>query len=178
LALLLAALPVLCSASSLSAKRENMSINWAPVVVAYEPSATAQDVMLPLPEGAETVRGFRYTIDTKEGEPVLRYASVVVTTRESAERIAAEYTSKLPGKPRAELVEDKAGKRLVLAVGDEEEVRTVTIFENGRGARVELVRVVQGAVPQGTPPEAQVVPRQPMPRGPMMRRGRRGGMRV
>jgi len=178
LGLLLALLPVLCSASSLSAKRENMTINWAPVVVEYEPSATAQDVMLPLPEGAKLVGGLRYTVTAEDGRVVLSYASVTLTTRRSPEQAAGEYTAKLPGNPRPEVVEGKSGKRLVLAVGNEEEVRTVTITAQDGGARVELVRALQSALPQGTPPELRQGPERRGPRGRMMRRGREGGMRA
>jgi hypothetical protein len=178
LGLLLAALPVLCSASSLSPKRENMSINWAPVVVEYEPSATAQDVMLPVLEGAKIISSFHYAIDTKEGKPVLRYASVTLTTRQSAEQAAAEYSAKLPGNPRPEVIQDESGKRLVLAVGNAEEVRMVTITAQESGARVELVRATEPAAPQGTPPEIQRMPQRRQPPGRLMRRGRPGGMRV
>ena len=61
--------------------------------------------------------------------------------------MSQDYSSKLPGKPKAELLNDREGKRYVLAVGSTGEVRKVAITPQSNGCRIELTRASSPSVP-------------------------------
>jgi len=127
--------------------REEMMLDDVPVMVDYKPSATEQDLSLPLYPGATLENSFSYRVTSKEGKPVTFYASASLTTAEAAERVVEYYEGKLPGKPRPELVQEGGKKRYVLAVASEAEVRVVTIMPSGEGCRIELVRASERTMP-------------------------------
>ena len=141
---------VLCwvvAAPPLAPRREEMILNDVPVVVEYATSASAEDLMLPFYPGARVEESFAYTVTTREGKPVSYYAAAALTSSDAPERIVAGYQARLPGRPEAEVVEDSSGKRHVLAVADDNEVREVTVTGDESGSRIQLIRATRPAVP-------------------------------
>ena len=173
LGLLLTALPALCAGYERTPTKEEMLLNGHTVVVDYRTSATSNDLLLPFYEGARVETSLLYKVTTKDGKPVLYYAAAELATGHAPGRVAEYYRGKLPGKPKPETIAEKRGKRLVLAVGTEAEVRMVTITQRGSGSRIQLVRATKPAIPQ---PPKEVRPERPPGRSP--RRGMRRGMRA
>jgi hypothetical protein len=171
LGVLLASLPALCANYARTPKKEEMLLDGNVVVVDYRTSATSDDLLLPFYPGADAENSFSYTVTTKEGKPVLYYALADLVSPDPPSRVAEDYRSKLPGKPNPEALSDDQGKRLVLAVGAEAEVRVVTITERDSGSRIRLVRATKPVIPEARRAPAQ--PQRPRPRGPgrRMRRG-------
>ena len=97
---------------------------------------------------------FAYTITGKDGKPVSQYASAVLATPDSWEKVTAYYTAELPGNPQLEAIEDKAGTRHVLAVANDGETRMVTVRATETGSRIELLRATET-----TPPVKPLEPR-------------------
>jgi len=128
--------------------REQIMLEGTPVVVEYEPAAGAKELMLPFYAGAKVGDSFLYRVRTKQGKRITYYASAVLTTPDAPEQVAQDYSARLPGKPKPELISDKDGKRYLLAVASAEEVRQVTIRLEGAGSRIELVRAFGKALPQ------------------------------
>ena len=164
-------------ASSLSSRREEMTVKGEPVEVEYATSVSAGDVMLPFYPGAKLEHGFAYSVKTGEGKELAYYASALLTSADPPEKVAASYQAQLPGKPEPELVKDESGKRYVLAVGKEGEVREVAIASQGAGSRIQLIRATGPTIPPGfgrapSPPRFRMpfVPR----RGPAGRFPQRG----
>jgi hypothetical protein len=137
-------------------QQEEMTLNDVPVVVEYATSVSARDLMLPFYRGAELEHGFAYTVKTKKGNAVTYYASAVLETPDSPEKVADAYRADLPGRPEPEVIEDQSGKRYVLAVAGNDEVRQVTITPSESGSRIELIRATRPVMP--SPP---LVPRTP-----------------
>jgi len=127
--------------------REEMMLEGAPVIVSYSPSASPRDLALPFSPGARVERSFFYRVTTKNGKRITYYASAVLISPSPAERVIQEYSRKLPGRPRAEFISDKTGKRHVLSVASAAEVRRVTIRSQGKGCRIELVRALGKTLP-------------------------------
>jgi hypothetical protein len=173
LGVLLASLPALCADYARAPKKEEMLLDGNVVVVDYRTSATSDDLLLPFYPGASVENSFSYTVTTKEGKPVLYYALADLVSPDPPSRVAEDYRSKLPGKPKAEAISDDQGKRLVLAVGTEAEVRVVTITERSSGSRIRLVRATKPIIPEARPLPAPVQPQRPRRMGPgrRMRRG-------
>jgi hypothetical protein len=138
----------LVAASQRKPARDEVQLDDVLVVVDYSPSAGSQDLQLPFYPGARVETSFRYKVNTQEGESVTSYAFAVLITADSPERVSQHYSGKLPGRPKPELVSDKAGKRYVLAVASPAEVRRVTITAEKGGARIELVRASGVATPK------------------------------
>jgi hypothetical protein len=138
--LLLGFLYLAVAAPYLSSRDEEMMLGRFPVVVSYSDSASPDELMLPFYPASEMQESFAYSVATKEGEPVVQYASASLTTADSWEKVAEYYSSELPGQPEAEEIEDESGKRYVLVVSGEEEVRTVTLRPTEEGSRIELLR--------------------------------------
>jgi hypothetical protein len=179
LGLLLGALCWVVAASALAPRKEEMVVEGAPVVVEYATSVTADALKLPFHAGSTLEQGFAYTVRTEDGREVSYYASALLTTRDAPGEVAASYQAQLPGRPEPEVVEDEGGKRYVLAVGGEGEVRRVSITEYESGSRIQLTRATRPSVP----PELRQAPSQPrfrMPRsprrGPFRGPGRRGSV--
>jgi len=165
LGLLLGALCWVVAASSIAPREEEMVVEGAPVVVEYATSVTADALKLPFYAGSELEQGFAYTVRTKDGRDVSYYASALLTTPDPPQRVAASYQAQLPGKPEPEIVEHKGGKRYVLAVANEGEVRRVSITGQESGSRIQLTRATRPSVPE----ELRQAPSQPrfrMPRAP------------
>lgn len=137
---------VLAAASS-SATREEMDLNGRPVIVQYSASASQQELMLPFYPEAKIGSSFYYTVSTAAGAQVTHYASAILTAGDAPEKVAAFYRKELPGNPQAQEIEDGGGKRLVLAVADDEEVREVSISARESGSRIELTRAARPVVP-------------------------------
>ncbi len=131
----------------LSPQRETMTLGDIPVVVDYVISATPDQVGLPFYENASVEDSFAYTVTTQTGARVSSYAAAVLVCPDPPEEVAAYYSTSLPGRPEAELVEDASGKHYVLAVGNEAEVRKVTVAGHGDGSRIELVRAAGPIIP-------------------------------
>ena len=125
---------------------ERMLFNTRPVMVDYERGVLPEDLELPIYPGAELQRSVAYTIRTTDGELILRYISVVLTSPDPPAKTVAHYRARLPGTPEAEVVTDEEGERQVLAVASQAEVRMVSISPRGDGALVELVRAVEPTV--------------------------------
>jgi len=147
-ALIVAVACLIVAAPQRKPVREEMVLNEVPVVAQYSPSASSDDLMLPFYRGARLEAGFTYRVTTKDGKPVTYYASAAFTTPDPPERVAERYSQQLPGRPKPELVTDKAGKRYLLAVASEREVRKVTIVPQQRGSRIELTRATAFTIPQ------------------------------
>ncbi len=128
--------------------REQMLLDDRPVVVDYKTAATAKDLGLPFYGNAKVGDTFSYRVTTTDGKFVTSYASALLTTADPAERVSEYYSGKLPGSPKAELLTDEPGKRYVLAVASEKEVRRVTITPEPNGCRIELVRAFGKTIPQ------------------------------
>lgn len=120
--------------------REEVVFQDVPLVVDYTPTVTSRDVMLPFHRGARLETGYRYQVTSKEGKPVAFYAVAVLTSSDAPEAVSQAYSALLPGRPAPEVVGEKEGRRWVLAVASEEEVRRITITAAGEGSQIELVR--------------------------------------
>lgn len=142
-----ASLGALVAMPTLAPKTERATINDAPVEVAYLPAATAKDLGLPFYQGAVVQDSFAYTVTGEQGQPVLAYASALLTTPDSVDVIVASYRAQLPGAPEPQVMKDEAGERTVFALGQGEEVRTVTITAVEKGSRIELIRTTKLTVP-------------------------------
>jgi len=145
-------------------------------------TATAKDLQLPFYAGAKLREGRTYQVSTKEGEQLDYLAAAVLTTKDKAEKVAAWYSQRLPGKPKPTTIQDKTGKRLVLAVAAGKETRSVTLLPTKTGCEVHLTRAVKHADTPPLPKPQIVTPRQPETRrgpggGGRGRRGPGGGRR-
>jgi len=151
LAVLLALVGAVClivAAPQRKPMREQMALDDVPVTVDYKPVAKSNDLGLPFYGGAQVGDSFSYRVTSKEeGKPVTYYASAVLTSPDAAETVSRYYSNALPGKPKAELLDDKDGRRYVLAVGSDAEVRKVTIMPQAKGCRIELSRVFSPKMP-------------------------------
>ena len=154
LAVLLGALYFAAAAPYLSSRQEEMSLDGVPVLVTYSETASADDLMMPFYPGAAVEGGFAYSVTTKDGKPVSQYASAVLATPDSWQKVTEYYAAELPGKPQPEAIEDKAGKRHVLAVAGKGETRMVTVRETETGSQIELLHATEFA-----PPAKPVKPR-------------------
>jgi hypothetical protein len=132
----------------LAPKREEMRLNRTPVTVEYLTDANAEQLEMPLYPEADVEDSFAYAVTTREGSRVVAYAEAALLSRDSIEKVIAYYREQLPGHPEPELIDDETGKRHVLAVANDEEVRQVTVAEHEGGARVRLVRSTRPAVPR------------------------------
>jgi hypothetical protein len=146
--LLLVAAAFIVAAPQRKPMREQMMLDDQPVTVDYKTSATSDDLGLPFYQGARVENSFSYRVTAREGKFVTSYASAILITRDSVERVSQDYSDRLPGKPKAEVITDKAGKRYLLAVASDKEVRRVTITPEDKGCRIELVRAFGKTIPQ------------------------------
>lgn len=164
------------------------TLKWGDTAILVERAdrATADDLQLPIYPGARLHEGYTYRVSIKDGERLSYLASALLTTRDNADRVAQHYSSKLPGRPKPETIRDKTGKRIVLAVAAEREVRSVTIVPKQWGSEIRLTRAVKY---RDTPPlpQPEFAPQRspergrgarPGPRRGPGRPGRRGGTRV
>jgi hypothetical protein len=145
---LIAAAAFIVAAPLRKPMREQMLLDDRPVVVDYKTAATAKDLGLPFYGDAMVGDSFSYRVTTTEGKFVTSYASALLTTTDPAERVSQYYSDKLPGNPKAELLTDKPGRRYVLALASDKEVRRVTITPEPAGCRIELVRAFGKTIPQ------------------------------
>jgi len=137
----------LLAAPKLAPRTEEMPVGEARATVAYTPSTTAAEVGLPFYPGAKVEDSCVYRATAPGGKQVLSYASAILSTADSPDKVAASYHESLPGHPTAEALEGEAGRRLVLALAEGDEVRTVTITASGSGSRIELVRASRPSIP-------------------------------
>jgi len=135
------------AAPYLSSREEEMSVGETPVVVTYAEAAGVEELGLPLYPGAAVADSFAYTVTTRDGKPVSRYAFAALTTADPPEKVAEFYRTRLPGSPKVETIEGEPGARRVLAVGNDKETRVVTIIANDGGSRIEFVRATQPTSP-------------------------------
>ncbi len=147
LAVLAGAVCLIVAAPQRKPVHERMTLNDQPVIVDYKPAAESNDLGLPFYKGARVENSFSYRITTTDGKPVTYYASAALVSPDPAETVSQDYSSKLPGKPKAELFNDKEGKRYVLAVGSTGEVRKVAITPQSKGCRIELTRATSPSLP-------------------------------
>ena len=147
LLLLLSALYFAVAAPYLSSLQEEMTLDGVPVLVTYSESASADDLMMPFYPEAAVEGSFAYSVTNKNGKPVSQYASAVLATPDSWQKVTEYYAAELPGKPQPEAIEDKAGKRHVLAVAGKGETRMVTVRETATGSQIELLRAAESAPP-------------------------------
>jgi len=147
LSVLAGAVCLIVAAPQRKPMREQMTLNDQPVIVDYKPAAESSDLGLPFYKAARVENSFSYRITTKDGKPVTYYASATLISMDRAETVSQDYSSRLPGKPRVELLNDKEGKRYVLAVGSRDEVRKVTITPQSKGCRIELTRASSPSIP-------------------------------
>lgn len=152
--LLLGFLYLAVAAPYLSSRQEEMMLGRVPVVVKYSESASPDDLKMSLYPGAEVEETFAYDVSVKDGRPVVEYASATLVTSDPWEKVAEYYSAELPGNPEAEALDDDSGKRYVLAVSEEDEVRTVTVSPTEDGSRIRLVRATEPK-----PPPTRIKPR-------------------
>ena len=145
--LTLGALYFAVAAPYLSSRQEEMTLDGVPVLVTYSETASADDLMMPFYPGAAVQGSFAYSVTTKDGKPVSQYASAVLATPDSWQKVTEYYAAELPGKPQPEAIEDKSGRRHVLAVAGNGETRLVTVRETEKGSRIELLRATKPAPP-------------------------------
>jgi hypothetical protein len=137
----------LLAAPVLSPRREEMPVGSARVDVDYATSASADDLGMPLYPGAQVKDSFLYRVKTPDGKRVLYYASAVLSSADSPDKVASGYQQMLPGRPQAEVVEGDSGRRYVLALAQGDEVKMITITEAESGSRIELVRATRPSPP-------------------------------
>ncbi len=152
--LLLGFLYLAVAAPYLSSRKEEMRLGRVPVAVEYSDSASPDDLKMPFYPGAEVEESFAYDVSVTDGRPVVEYASATLVTSDPWEKVAEYYSAELPGSPVAEALDDNSGKRYVLALSEEGEVRTVTIRPAEAGSRIHLVRATKP-----TPPPRRIKPR-------------------
>ncbi len=176
LGVLLFAACAFAAASPKSPPKETLTYGETELLVERTATATEKDLLLPFYAGAKLREGYTYRVTTKQDGKQLSYlAAATLTTRDKAEKVAQDYSRKLPGKPQPTTIADKRGKRIVLAVASKEEVRTVTIVPVKRGCEIQLTRALKhGDAPPMPTPE---IVRPPAGRGPEGRPGRGGGRR-
>lgn len=133
--------------AELSAKQETMIVGGAEVEVRYSPTATAEDLMLPFHPGAEVEESFSYTVVSTEGRPVVSYASAILRSSDALESVVEGYRAELPGNPEPAVLGEGEDRRHVLAVGNDEEVRRVTVYALEDGCRIALVRATKPVQP-------------------------------
>ncbi len=148
-AIVLSSLSWLYAAQKLAPHTEDMPVGESEVraTVKYRPSATAEDLGLPFHRRARVTESFVYHATAPDGKQVLYYASAILASDDAPSKVAATYTEKLPGHPKAEKLSGEAGEREVLAIAVGDEVRTVTITAAGTGSRIELVRASKVTAP-------------------------------
>jgi hypothetical protein len=137
----------LTAAAVLSPRTEKMEVGGVRVDGSYTPSATADDLDLPFYPGAKVQDSFVYRVTAPGDRRVLYYASAILSSPDSPDKVAAHYHDVLPGHPKAETLEGEDGERLVLAVSQGDEVKTVTITAADGGSRIELIRTTKPTVP-------------------------------
>ena len=137
----------LLAAPKLAPRTEEMPVGDARATVDYTPSATAEDLGMPFYAGAKVVDSFLYRATASDGKRVLYYASAILSSTDSPDKVAASYHEKLPGHPAAEALEGELGHRLVLSVEQGDEVKVVTITAANGGSRIELVRTSKPSPP-------------------------------
>jgi len=152
LIILVLALAALCAgwlfaAPKLAPRTEEMAANEARVDVNYTPSASADDLGIPFYPGAEVKDSFVYAVTTPGGKQVLYYASAILSSADSPDKVASHYHDVLPGRPEAETLKGDAGERLVLAMSQGDEVKLVTITAADGGSRIELLRATKPTFP-------------------------------
>jgi len=138
--------------------RETMKWGETQIIVERQTTATEKDLQLPFHAGAKLVQGYTYRVTTKEGKLLSDYAVAVLTTTDKPAVVAKSYSAKLPGKPKPQSLTDAQGTRTVLAVGSEEEIRTVTITATKQGSKIRLVRALKHGEPPVLPSEMAPVP--------------------
>jgi hypothetical protein len=166
--------------------RETLKWGDTEILVERTTTATPDDLQLPFYAGAKFREGYTRRLMTKDGAPLSYLASVTLTSTDKPEKVAQDYSQRLPGKPKPETIQDKSGKRTVLAVALQQEVRTVTIVSTKAGSEIRLTRAIKQADPPPLPESKIVSPGQMGPRrgpgrgpgGGPGRPGRRGGTRV
>jgi hypothetical protein len=176
LGVLLFAACAFAAAPPQSPPKETLKYGDTELLVERTATATEKDLLLPFYAGAKLREGHTYRVTTKQDGKQLSYlASATLTTRDKADKVAQDYSRKLPGKPQPTTLQDKRGKRIVLAVASKEEVRTVTILPGKRGCEIQLTRALKhGPAPPLPTPELA----KPRPQfGPEGGRGRGGGRR-
>jgi hypothetical protein len=146
-AIALVSVTLLTAAKKLAPRTEQMTANEAPVAVDYTPSASAEDLGIPLYPGAELQDSFAYKVMASDGKQVMRYASAVLSSADAPGKVASHYRDVLPGRPEAQSLKGDGGERLVLAVSQGDEVKVVTITAADGGSRIELVCATKPAVP-------------------------------
>ncbi len=127
--------------------REDMRAGETPVITEYTEPVSEADLGLPFYPGAQSERGFAYTVRARDGALVTVYALAVLLSEDSPETVAGYYSERLPGNPTPEGVAKEGGEALVLAIGEGREVRRVSITAAEGGARIELVRAARPVVP-------------------------------
>jgi hypothetical protein len=137
----------LLAAPKLAPRTEEVPVGDARATLEYTPSATAEDVGLPFYAGAKVTHSFVYKAAAPDGKRVLYYASAILLSADSPDKVAASYREKLPGHPDAETLEGERGRRLVLALAENDEVKTVIITAADGGSRIELVRTSRPTTP-------------------------------
>jgi len=147
LAMLLSALYFAVAAPYLSSRQEEMTLDGVAVLVTYSETASADDLMMPFYPEAAVEGSFAYSVNTKDGKPVSQYASAVLATPDSWQKVTEYYAAEMPGKPQPEAIEDNTGKRHVLAVAGKGETRMVTVRETATGSQIELLRATESAPP-------------------------------
>ncbi len=113
------------------------------VVVARSQRATSEEVKLPFYRGAEVLQSYTYRVSSKQGKLLSYYAMALLASRDAPEKVAQDYSQRLPGKPKPEKLKDKSGARLVLAVASDSEVRSVTITQSKTGSDIRLTRAIK-----------------------------------
>jgi hypothetical protein len=124
----------------LSPKREEMRIGKAPVVVDYMTAAGAEELGMPFYPEADLGESFAYMVTTKDGARVVSYAEATLVSSATTDEVIDYYGEELPGHPTPEVLDDGGVQRRVLAVGNDQEVRQVTVVEADDGCRIRLVR--------------------------------------
>ncbi|MFB3883101.1 MAG: hypothetical protein ACE149_17675 [Armatimonadota bacterium] len=143
----LAAGSLLTAAAVLSPRTEEMKAGGVSVKGSYTPAATADDLDLPFYPGAELADSFLYRVTAPGDRRVLLYASAILLTPDSPQKVAAHYHDTLPGHPEPETLQGEQAERIVLALSKGDEVRTVTITAADGGSRIELLRASTPAIP-------------------------------
>ncbi len=137
----------LVAAPVLSPRTEQMKTNDVPIAVDYRTSASAADLGVPFYPGAKVKDSFSYTITAEGGKRVLYYASAILSSPDSPDRIASSYRKKLPRHPQPEALEGESGTRIVLALAQGDEVKTITITPLGSGSQIEIVHTNRPKIP-------------------------------
>ncbi len=151
LGVLAGAVYLVLAAAPPSPSRENMWLDERRVTVEYTPSAQADDLKLPFYPEASVESSLCYSVKTTDGVPVTFYGYAALHASDDAEKVAEFYSAQLPGNPEPEAIEDGSGRRYVLAIADDNEVRRAIIVQQDEGSRIELTRATRPVIPTPAP---------------------------